>query len=210
MFRPFRKGCCLRVPLPRVMRRFVCRDDGATAVEFAMLALPFLGLLFALIQTALIFFAQQTLETAVADSARLVLTGQVQKVNKDELKKLGMTELDNFRKEVCSRIYALFECDASNKGTSGLIVDVRAGTSFSDLGSPPLKTDQDIQNLRKNPSYQPGGPGSIVSVQLVYEWPLYFGLEKWFGTKPTDKATRLLVATSVFRNEPFPAAAPSN
>ncbi len=67
-------------------RECVCRDCFAalsvtgtvpSAVEFAILAFPFLALLFAVMQTALIFFAQQTLETAAADSARLVLTGQM-------------------------------------------------------------------------------------------------------------------------------------
>ena len=41
-------------------------------VEFGLVAVPFLGLTFAILETALVFFAGQTLETAVADSARLI------------------------------------------------------------------------------------------------------------------------------------------
>src|SRR6187551_2094422 len=58
--------------------RFARRDDGAAAVEFGMVAAPFLALMFAIMETALVFFASQTLETAVADSARLIMTGQAQ------------------------------------------------------------------------------------------------------------------------------------
>lgn len=39
---------------------------------------PFLALLFAIMETGLIFFTGQALETAVADSARLIMTGQAQ------------------------------------------------------------------------------------------------------------------------------------
>src|SRR5580692_1890976 len=57
-------------------RRFARHQGGATAVEFALVLLPFLALMFGIIETALVFFADQTLETAVANSARLILTGQ--------------------------------------------------------------------------------------------------------------------------------------
>ena len=48
-------------------RRFVRQQDGAAAVEFALVALPFLALTFAILETALVFFAGQTLEAAVAE-----------------------------------------------------------------------------------------------------------------------------------------------
>ena len=60
------------------VRRFVHRDDGAVAVEFGLVMLPFLTLMFVIAETALVFFAGQTLETAAADSARLIMTGQAQ------------------------------------------------------------------------------------------------------------------------------------
>jgi Flp pilus assembly protein TadG len=56
-------------------RRFVRQQDGSVAVEFSLVAIPFLGLTFAILETALVFFAGQTLETAVTDSARLIMTG---------------------------------------------------------------------------------------------------------------------------------------
>ena len=55
---------------------FARHQDGAAAVEFALVAVPFLALLFAILETALVFFAGQTLETAASDSARMIMTGQ--------------------------------------------------------------------------------------------------------------------------------------
>ncbi|MEA3027253.1 MAG: hypothetical protein QOF91_2538, partial [Alphaproteobacteria bacterium] len=57
-------------------RRFIRQQDGATTVEFALVAAPFLAMVFAIMETAVVFFAGQTLETAGADSARLIMTGQ--------------------------------------------------------------------------------------------------------------------------------------
>src|SRR6266511_3111516 len=60
------------------LRRLARREDGAATVEFALVAAPFLALLFAIIETAVVFFAGQTLEAAVAASSRLIMTGQAQ------------------------------------------------------------------------------------------------------------------------------------
>src|SRR3954469_3185420 len=80
-------------------RRMLSDRSGAAAVEFAMVAAPFLALVFAIMETAIVFFAGQALETAGADSARLIMTGQAQTQ--------GFSQLQ-FKQAVCARIYALF------------------------------------------------------------------------------------------------------
>jgi Flp pilus assembly protein TadG len=59
----------------RRWRAFVANQKGATAVEFGLVAAPFIALLMALIQTFLVFFAQQLLESVVTESSRIILTG---------------------------------------------------------------------------------------------------------------------------------------
>ena len=49
-----------RLTPTRVARRFTRHQKGAAAVEFALVAIPFLALTFAIIETALVFFAGQT------------------------------------------------------------------------------------------------------------------------------------------------------
>jgi len=180
-------------PLPRArifrvstVRRFAQRDDGAAAIEFGMVAAPFLALMFAIMETALVFFAGQTLETAVADSARLIMTGQAQSQSFDAA---------TFKNSVCSKIGGLFNC------SSGLYVDVKTYSSF---GSVDTSTPVDANGNLKTGSfgYTPGGPGDIVVVRLMYQWPVYasllgFNLGNMAGNK------RLLMATASFRNEPY-------
>ena len=167
-------------------RCFVRHNDGVAAVEFGIVAAPFLALMFAIMETALVFFASQTLETAVADSARLIMTGQAQSQSFDA---------GQFKTSVCSRIGGLFDCAA------GLYVDVKTYSSFGAIDN---SSPVDAQGHLKtgNFGYTPGGPGDIVVVKLMYQWPVYASL---LGFNLGDMAgnKRLIMATAAFRNEPF-------
>src|ERR1700720_1535674 len=105
-------------------RRFSRHQGGAAAVEFALILVPFLALMFGIMQTALVFFADQTLETAVADSARLIMTGQAQTQSLNAA---------TFKNAVCARVYGLFNC------ASGMYVNVQTYASFGSISyTPPL------------------------------------------------------------------------
>ena len=179
--RKFRAGGIFRFDLLRSFRR---RDDGAAAVEFGIVLAPFLAVLFAILETAMVFFAGQTLETAAADSARLILTGQAQN---------GGLNQASFKDAVCARIYGLFDCDV------GMTIDVKKYTAFSEADlSRPVDADGNV----KPGSYDPGGPCEIVVVRLIYQYPVYLSM-MGFDLADMSGNKRLLVATSVFRNEPY-------
>jgi Flp pilus assembly protein TadG len=179
-------GRAAQLRIAAVLRRFARRQDGAAAVEFAMVAAPFLGMMFAIMETALVFFTGQALETAAADSSRLIMTGQAQTQGFDQAK---------FKVAVCGKVYALFDC------AGGLHVDVKSYTSFASVNtSKPLDSSGNLQT--GNFGYQPGGPGDIVVVRLMYQWPVYVSL---LGLNLADSAgsKRLLMSTVAFRNEPY-------
>lgn len=170
----------------RLLRRFGRRDDGAAMVEFSIVVIPFLAILFAIIETALVFFAGQVLETAAADGARLVMTGQAQ------TQALNATTFKNF---VCSRIFGLFNCQG------GLKIDVRTYPSFVNANtSKPIDANKNLNTAGFQ--FQPGVAGDIVVVRLVYEWPTFV---RTFGLNVSDLANgnRALMATVAFRNEPY-------
>ena len=75
-------GCSRSPPRAGCIRQ----QDGAAAIEFGLVAAPFLALVFAIMETAIVFFAGQALETAAADSARLIMTGQAQTQGFDQAK----------------------------------------------------------------------------------------------------------------------------
>ncbi len=174
-----------RMLAARTARRLIKQQDGAAAVEFALVAAPFLALVFAIMETAVVFFAGQALETAVADSSRLIMTGQAQTQ--------GLSA-SAFKNAVCAKIYGLFDCQ------NGVYVDVKTFTSFGSVSMPtPVDGSGNFQN---NFSYQPGGPGDIVVVRLFYQYPVYVSL-LGFNLSNVNGGKRLLAATAAFRNEPY-------
>jgi len=168
------------------VHRILRREDGAAAIEFGLVAAPFLALVFAIMETSLVFFAGQTLETAAADSARLIMTGQAQTQGMDQT---------TFKNAVCSKIHGLFDCNG------GVYIDVKTYTSFSNINiTNPLDANG---NLQTNFVYQPGGPGDIVVMRLIYKWPVYVSLLGLNGLSNMSGSNRLLVSTVAFRNEPY-------
>jgi Flp pilus assembly protein TadG len=168
------------------LKRFRRDENGATVVEFGLVALPFIVLMFAILETALVFFAGQTMETAVSNAARLIRTGQAQQQGFDA---------DTFKSQICSQIMSLFNC------TDGLKLDVRTHQTFDSINL--NKPVDENGNLMTNFTYQPGKGGEIVVVRAFFEWPVFV---KLLGLNLTNMAngTHLLAATAAFRNEPFP------
>ncbi len=166
------------------LARFRRNQDGATVVEFALVATPFFALMFAIIETALLFFADQALDTAVSSASRLIRTGQAQEE--------GMSA-SAFKTAICDEMGALLDC-------SKLKVDVEKYSNFDaiNLGTP---VDAD-GNLKVTENYNTGHGGDIVVVRTYYEWPTFVtGLGNNLANMPDG--THLLVATAAFRNEPF-------
>jgi len=166
----------------RTARRLSRKQDGTAAVEFGLVAAPFILLMFAIMETAFVFFAGQSLETAVSDTGRLIMTGQAQNQGFDEAA---------FKNAVCEQTQGLFDCGS-------IKVDVKKYATFDAINfASPLDANGNLQN---NQTYQPGGPSEIVVVRLYYQWPIYVAmLQNMAGN------SRLLIATSAFRNEPYAA-----
>jgi Flp pilus assembly protein TadG len=168
-----------------VLNRFRRNRRGSTVVEFALVAPMFFALLFAIIETAFMFYASQILETVTQDTARLVMTGQAQNQ--------AYTQAQ-FKADVCSRIGTLFDC------VGGIAVDVQNYPTFAavNVGNP-IDAGKNFTNPN---NYNPGGPGDIVVVRLFYQWPILvtkFG----YDISNLSGSKRLLTATAAFQNEPY-------
>lgn len=169
--------------LRNLVRRFRRNRRGSAAVEFALVAPLFFALLFAILETAIMFFANQALESMAQNSARTVLTGQAQGAGWDAAA---------FKNNVCNAATPIFGC-------ANVFVDVQSYPAFTsiNIGSP---TDPNGNFVPMK--YIPGGPGDIVVVRFFYKWQLFVtGLGYNISNLPGGK--RLLAATVAFRNEPY-------
>jgi hypothetical protein len=190
---------------------------GATAVEFALIAVPFLLLLFSIMEVAFIFFATTVIENAVVATSRQLRVGTIQ------------TEAQ-FRDALCDRVRVVVNCD-------DLIVDVRGLDEFIDEGPGADDGDNDDDDDDDDggkgkkgkgqgkglvgglldviiggdgdggggsgggPQFDRGEPGAIMVASALYEWQVIvpdigLGLTNMSGNR------RLVIASSAYRNEP--------
>lgn len=160
--------------------------QGASAVEFAMVALPFFFMMFAIMEIGLIFVTNAVLENAVQDSGRLVRTGQADTA--------GMTPAQ-FKTELCSRM-SIFSGDCPGRA----FVDVREIPQFRAPGTtdPMAGGTFDESNL----DFQPGDPGSLMLVRVWYRQPLITPFLSQSLSRLNDN-NAMLTITTAFRNEPY-------
>ena len=169
----------------RSLRRGLLRnDDGSAAIEFAFVALPFLFMIFAILEVALIFTLDSVLENAAIDTGRLVRTGQASAQ--------GMTATQ-FEENLCSRM-SVFSGDCAAKAT----IDVRVIPQFNTNPPDPLAGEGfDPSGL----TYANGNPGDLILVRVWYEHPLLTSFLSQALSQVGDR-TAVLTATTAFRNEP--------
>lgn len=168
-----------------ITRRFIHQPSGATAIEFGLVAVPFFFIKMAIIETAFIFWAGQMLESGVAESGRMIRTGQVQAQG------LGASE---FRTILCNELVVMLDCDGR------LQIDVQRLDDFGDANfNRPVDA---AGNFTGGFGFDPGAGGQTIIVRAFYRWPVLFN---FLGLDAADIGgrQRLLTATTAFRNEPF-------
>ncbi|MBN9084756.1 MAG: hypothetical protein BGP04_26080 [Rhizobiales bacterium 62-17] len=191
--------------LSRILKRFRKDTDGVTAVEFAFIAVPFFSLLFVIFESALMFFTQQGLEAATAEAARQIMTGH----NLSGTAPSGGTALTSseaFRSQVMCTLKSLPSFIDCNK----LIIDVRNQSGFAGA-------DLSGGFYTGNTLFQTGGANCVVVLRVVYPMPVFlnFLTPDGLSTSGPNRAGQtnygggwkhMLLATQVFRNEPFGAS----
>ena len=186
-------------------KRDMLKDEsGATAVEFGMLAAPFLAMLLAILQTSTSLLLGQGLDTAVQEAGRMVMTGQVHQTG-------GVTSATDFRdRYICNPSAPLVRTLPGFIDCSKLVVDLRKANQFG-ASVPAFDTN--------NPSACIGGAGDIIIVRVMYYAPVFapFVALNGFiangnltsGQVMVDGEMRFAMsAATAFRNEPFGGTAP--
>ena len=172
--------------------------DGAAAIEFALLAIPYFLIVFAIIETFIAFTGEQLIANAVDTMARKFRTGQITAANTNEAA---------FRSQFCSEISILIQCsgDQSDK----LILDVRSFSTFADIPKTiPRESGHTLGDLTATNVYQPGGAGTINMLRAYYRWEIITDLVRpYISTiRPSDGSLPkefLIVATAAYKNEGY-------
>jgi Flp pilus assembly protein TadG len=168
------------------IKKFSTSEDGVTAVEFGLVALPFFAILMAIIESGLYFFASQVMDTGFRDAARRIRTGQDASVS-----------LATFTTTMCglmNQSTGLFNC-------SNLFIDRRVLSSFSSVATG-LPIDGSGNFDSSQMQWQSVCGGKIVQVRAFYEWPSYANILGSTLSNLSD-GNILMASTAVFKTEPF-------
>lgn len=175
----------------RARRILRLADDqrGAVAVEFAMVALPFFLMLFAIFELALYFVVATTLENATGNAARMIRTG--------ELQLSGQATATAFKNQVCQSLGWLGSSCQDN-----LTVDVRKLTQFSNPNPPNPVQNGTFNNTQV--TFVPGSPEDIILVRTFFKWKLLTNaLRAGLQATTENGGTAVITSTAIFRNEPY-------
>lgn len=172
-------------------RRFRRAQRGATAVEFAIVAVPFLALLMGIIELALVFSASVALDNAVVASSRRIRTGELVSPTGSTAQEASRIA---FRNDICAGM-GFLQSDCQ----SNLYVDVRTVSQFSGI----TLTDP-VQNGNFSPgslTFNTGGASTIVLVRAYYRWNLFAPLMNQALVRLPGQT--LLTSVTTFRTEPY-------
>lgn len=175
--------------------------DGSAAIEFALLAIPYFLVVFAIIETFIAMLGEQLVVAATDTMARKLRTGQISSTISEE----------DFRKSFCAEISVLITCSVDEyKSPSKLYIDLRQFNSFADIPTTlPLQPIGQYYDLNtKTFGFSPGGPSTINMLRVYYRWEVITDIVRPYLTKirPADGTMPshfLIVATDAFRNEAY-------
>lgn len=179
--------------LRAVRRRYRNDAEGATAIEFAIVALPFLGLIFGILELALVFFTSAVMTNAMNDTGRLVRVGSFQ----------GCGSASEFKALVCDKMSNLMDCKAN------LRIDLTTASGFQaitlpDPGMSGLDPDDEDAKIVDG-TYENTGPSAPVVMRGTFYYPL--ALPNFMTRLESVPGSRrhVISATTAFRTEPFPS-----
>lgn len=173
-----------------VLRRFGRAREGATAVEFAIVAIPMLMMIFGMIELGLVLLVSTTLDTATDFATRDIRTGVFQSST------TGTHQV--FKDRVCANMTWL------KSSCGGLAVEAETFDEFADVNQAPLVNPTTFKPEDAPRCWAVGNAGSIVLVRVYYRWKIFTPLlNSSLVNGGAGSDTRLLTAATVFRNEPY-------
>jgi Flp pilus assembly protein TadG len=170
-----------------LIRRFSRARNGSVSIEFAIMATPFLALMFAIVESGIGIGTQQLISSAVDQVAREVRTGRIDKT--------GLTG-KQLHDKICAKISLM-----APEGCPDLIVDLNNYQSFVHVPRKlPIASNGDIR--LKGLKVNPGGPGTINHMRVFYKLPVMTDfLRKSMSNLPGGKT--LLYYSATWRNEAY-------
>ncbi len=172
-----------KMPYKNIVR-WQKNDDGSTAVEFALIGIPFILMVIGIIEMALMFATQSLLESSTAEAAREIRTGAVQQGGGESL----------FQDVLCEYADVFINCD-------GLQYQIVSVDSFQDAADFP-DAEFDEEGDLENQGFDAGGVSDVVMIRIAYKYAIKTPMMQLMLTNNSD-GNRILLSTVVLQTEPY-------
>jgi hypothetical protein len=163
----------------RRIARFRRAEDGATAIEFALVAMPFLFLLGVILEIGIMMFTEYSIQNAVEQAGRIMRVAGP-----------GTMSGEEFRAMICERGALVKDCETR------LGLAVKGAGNFQGLEVPGILSiaPGSVQ------SFTPGAPGNAVVIVATHDWEFIFPFMSPFANVEGINARRLH-GIAAFRTE---------
>lgn len=170
--------------LGRFLNRWIRHKEGTTAIEFSLMAIPYIFLTLGIIELSIMYASASLLEGATSSAARLIRTGQIQQS--------GANPEDAFRTAMCDYATVLINCN-------DIVIESIPLTSFTDYNSMQPQYDEDGNMVSQG--FNAGGSNDKILIRVAYRYTM---MTPFIGTLlagPTN--SRLFMSTIVLQSEPY-------
>lgn len=159
-------------------------EEGATAIEFAILSIPFVMFLIGIIEISLMIANYSILEASTDSAARMIRTGQVQQGEEEPV--------DFFRETLCEEAI-IMDCSRFQFQVTKLDNFTQAQDNIPEFDDEGNLVDQD---------FEAGDAGDIILIRVTYMYNFFTPfIGQLFSNYGTNK--RLMMSTVVMQNEPY-------
>ena len=168
----------------QILRSFTKDKKGSAAIEFAILILPFMVVIFAIVEISIMFFIDSGLDAALHKAVRQVRVGTA---------KTGAWDLAKFKTTVCGELSYSFSCAANLKVRMVVVTNMASVSKITPIVNGVLTVTED---------FSIGDSGDYVLVQAYLTWDPVLKLYTFAGGR-LNNGKYVLGAAELFKNEPF-------
>jgi hypothetical protein len=177
-------------------------EKGSSAVEFTLAAILFFAVLFSIVEYAIMAYVNLTMQHAVREGTRFVVTGQAEEDSTWD-KTLDSRYLrDNRFRAMVAKIHSqsMGFFDRVLDPDGDIVVEDVSGTDIKKQFEEDFNEDGDTDDPgEKWYAYTPGDPGEIIVIRLHCTWPVITPLIRPFFSGGNYHFT----VASTMRNEQF-------
>lgn len=171
--------------LCKFFTRWIKQKEGTTAIEFSLMAIPYLFLTLGIIELSIMYASASLLEGATGSAARLVRTGQIQQ-------SVAAAPEDMFRDQICAYATVLIDCE-------DVVVEVLQMDSYTDYDDMQPQYDEDGNMVSQG--FNAGGSNDRILIRVAYRYEM---MTPFIGPLLAgEDNSRLFVSTIVLQTEPY-------